>query len=75
MPKVAVGEPTWMRCESLSGMPISSVMVRAISSVRALSPSWIFFSSSARRAGGVAAQASKAARAAAIAASASAALP
>jgi hypothetical protein len=56
-------------------MPISRVMVRAISSVRALSPSWIFFSNSARRAGGVAAQASNARRAEAIAASASAAVP
>jgi hypothetical protein len=42
-------------------------MVRAMSLVRALSPSWTLFSNSARRIGGVAAQASKALRAAATA--------
>jgi len=56
-------------------MPISSVMVFAISSVRALRPSWIFFRYAARSAGGVALQASKARRAASTAMSASAALP
>ena len=33
------GSAAWMRCESLNGMPTSAVMMRAISSTRAVSPS------------------------------------
>ena len=75
MAKVKVGEPAWMRPESLSGMPTSPQMVLAISSPRAFRPSWIFCSSVARSAGVLADQASNAARAAATAALASSAFP
>ena len=72
MPKVPMGEPAWIIAESFSGMPTSPEMVRAMSSARAFSPSWIFFRKAARSATGVAAQPSKARRAAATAACTSA---
>ena len=68
---MAIGLPAWMIFDSFNGIPISRVMVSAISSARALRPSWILERNSARLAAGVAAQPSQAARAERMAASAS----
>src|SRR5262249_38226454 len=66
--KFAIGRPACMRPESLIGMPTSCEIVELSSAERAFSPSEIFCRYSARRAGGVAAQASSAPRAALTAA-------
>ena len=70
--KLDCGSPAWIRLAIFSGVPTSALMVRAISSARAFSPSWMRDRQAARCAGAVADQPSRASRAAATARSTSA---
>jgi hypothetical protein len=67
--KFAIGSPTWMRAESLSGMPTSCAISRASSSPRALRPAETFSRNPARHSAEPPLHPSSAARAAATAAS------
>ena len=73
--KLITGRPTWMRLDKVNGMPTSWAMRVAISSVRAVNPSWTRARILPRSSADVCDQAGKAAAAALTARSTSSGVP